>query len=340
MVVNLNTQINSVTGIYNPETETLFEMKGKNISQNTQILSILVADDHYANRLLAKTLLLREGHEVTLANNGKMCLTLCEASAFDLIVLDIQMPIMDGLTALKHIRASENINADKPIFALTAYSDPEDIRAYLKAGFNHVLPKPLKPGDIHDAWRHFKSQEKHEIPHQKQEPPLQRLSTYTSTPRLQKTHMEAGFNAILVQDIPLIETAITADLCSVTTVQQRRQLLNVFWSEICDLVSEMHAQKKNIERPTLEASSLNILGAFRKNAHTIKGTCINVGALRLSRLAAQLQNAPQKDIDPLFHALGQALNLSEPALRKAFNLPSKSKPALDPDIALPTTAAG
>jgi len=287
-------------------------MKGKNISQNTQILSILVADDHYANRLLAKTLLLREGHEVTLANNGKMCLTLCEASAFDLIVLDIQMPIMDGLTALKHIRASENINADKPIFALTAYSDPEDIRAYLKAGFNHVLPKPLKPG----------------------------LSTYTSTPRLQKTHMEAGFNAILVQDIPLIETAITADLCSVTTVQQRRQLLNVFWSEICDLVSEMHAQKKNIERSTLEASSLNILGAFRKNAHTIKGTCINVGALRLSRLAAQLQNAPQKDIDPLFHALGQALNLSEPALRKAFNLPSKSKPALDPDIALPTTAAG
>jgi two-component system sensor histidine kinase/response regulator len=107
---------------------------------------ILLVEDNEVNQLVAKKILLKAGLEVSVANNGREALEMVKAGRpFDLVLMDIQMPVMDGLTAAREIRRLDN-GADLPIVALTAHSQPEDREKSFSAGMNDHLTKPL---DIH-----------------------------------------------------------------------------------------------------------------------------------------------------------------------------------------------
>lgn len=103
-------------------------------------LSILVAEDNETNQLLIKSMLKKLGHEVTIANNGQQAVEKMLPGKFDVVLMDIQMPIMDGIKATQIIRSRQ---ANLPIYAVTANSEALTEVEQERIGLNGCLPKPV-----------------------------------------------------------------------------------------------------------------------------------------------------------------------------------------------------
>ncbi|WP_294228228.1 ATP-binding protein [uncultured Shimia sp.] len=106
-------------------------------------LHMLVVEDNDINRELVQELLQREGHWVTLATDGEEGVRLAEQKPYDMILMDIAMPVMDGLQATKVIRSGTGPNKDTPIVAVSANILPEDRDRFLAAGMSAFLAKPI-----------------------------------------------------------------------------------------------------------------------------------------------------------------------------------------------------
>jgi signal transduction histidine kinase/DNA-binding response OmpR family regulator len=109
----------------------------------TATLSILLAEDNPVNQMLVRTMLQRMGHHVTGVVNGREAVEAAAAGRFDLILMDMQMPEMDGLAATRAIRAADHPWADVPIVALTADASPDRRRFYDNVGLTDFLTKPI-----------------------------------------------------------------------------------------------------------------------------------------------------------------------------------------------------
>ncbi len=109
---------------------------------------ILVVDDVDLNRELAQTMLELAGHTVETAHDGAGAVALSQHTKFDIILMDVQMPGMDGLAATRAIRGGGGASAQSPIVALTAGALPEQVASYLLAGMNGYLAKPLLDDDL------------------------------------------------------------------------------------------------------------------------------------------------------------------------------------------------
>jgi len=115
-------------------------------------LSILVTEDDSTNQFLIEKLLTKNGHTVTIASNGLEAVEKFEGGKFDLILMDVQMPQMDGLTASVILRDLEKSRGTHvPIIALTAHVGKEDIEKCFKAGMDAYLPKPVKKAELFQA---------------------------------------------------------------------------------------------------------------------------------------------------------------------------------------------
>ncbi len=126
--------------------------------------TILVADDVDLNRQLMSALLTKQGCVVDLAENGAEALERLETCAYDLVLMDCQMPVMDGFAATRAIRASGKPYASTPIVALTASADVEHLARCGAAGMDAHLTKPLNPGALEAVMRRFLSQPAPEVP--------------------------------------------------------------------------------------------------------------------------------------------------------------------------------
>ena len=107
-------------------------------------LNLLLAEDNLVNQKLITTTLQRLGHEVTLVENGREAIEAAGAQAFDLILMDIRMPIVDGLAATKAIRQGQGPNRETPIVAITADAMTENEAQYRAAGMNAIATKPIR----------------------------------------------------------------------------------------------------------------------------------------------------------------------------------------------------
>lgn len=107
------------------------------------LLNVLVAEDNDVNQQVAKLALSRLGHRMTLAENGREAVEQWQKGGFDLILMDIQMPEMDGLTATKTIRSEETENSHIPIIAATAHAMSSDRDKCLNAGMDDYITKPI-----------------------------------------------------------------------------------------------------------------------------------------------------------------------------------------------------
>ena len=114
--------------------------------RNHEKLRILVAEDDAVTRFTIKKLLEHAGHSVGVAVDGKDALRVLERSDFDLILMDIQMPEMDGLQATRTIRISDTFKLvrDIPIVAMTAYAKASDREKFLSAGMDDYIAKPVE----------------------------------------------------------------------------------------------------------------------------------------------------------------------------------------------------
>ena len=111
--------------------------------RSAKSLRILVADDNLVNQKVAKRMLERLGHCVVLANDGKQALLAIKAEAFDLVMMDVQMPEMDGLEATRRVREWEAGKTRIPIIALTAHAMESHRAECLAVGMDSFLAKPI-----------------------------------------------------------------------------------------------------------------------------------------------------------------------------------------------------
>lgn len=118
----------------------------------TQGLRVLVVEDHPVNQMLATQLIQRAGHRVTLAKNGEEGVQAVMQHPFDVVFMDMQMPVMDGLAATRAIRAFEQAQQWPAvhIVAMTANALPADRQACAEAGMNDFITKPFKASDVRD----------------------------------------------------------------------------------------------------------------------------------------------------------------------------------------------
>lgn len=114
------------------------------IQQDNRILKgkrILLAEDNITNRILATNILCQYGAEVTEAEDGKIALEKIQQGEYDLVLMDMHMPVMNGLDATRYIRAQ--LKKDLPILALTASVFKKEEESCLEAGMNDFIPKPV-----------------------------------------------------------------------------------------------------------------------------------------------------------------------------------------------------
>ena len=111
---------------------------------------ILLVEDNEINRQIVTELLERQGFHVTTANNGHDALDHLNAEGFDLVFMDLQMPVMDGHEATRKIREKPEL-AELPIVAMTAHAMASEAEKCLAAGMNHHLPKPIDPRHLYAA---------------------------------------------------------------------------------------------------------------------------------------------------------------------------------------------
>ena len=116
-------------------------------SAPTRPLRVLVADDNDINRMLSEALLRKLGHEPVVVSDGAETLDAAADGGFDLILMDLHMPVVDGVTAIRRFRAMERNGkwSHIPVFAVTADVTPDAEEAALAAGADAVFAKPLDP---------------------------------------------------------------------------------------------------------------------------------------------------------------------------------------------------
>ncbi len=266
-------------------------------SSACKVKHILVAEDNHANRLIAKTILERDGYKVTLVVNGLEAVQAVQHTSFDIILLDILMPIMDGIKALRRIRALSPHKTIPPIFAITAFCNPADQHRYRMAGFDAILTKPLQHGDVALAFKQFS------------------LGTIkTPVKSTTDTHIE-------LDTIPILDGRIIDQLRGAAPPAALKKIQSTFWTEI-----QSNGQIIQTALPKALNAIPESLAQMRKSVHAIKGASASIGLLRAAHIARHLQNAPPGNIHKLVESLFETLILSKAPLNTALFRPNPAHP--------------
>jgi signal transduction histidine kinase/CheY-like chemotaxis protein len=126
---------------------------------------ILLAEDNRVNQRLVQRILEKEGHDVIVVANGREVLEALKSDTFDLVLMDVQMPLMDGIVATKAIRATEALTKTHiPIVALTAHAMKGDQDRCVAAGMDGYISKPIRAADLLNVVAKYAKKERVEYP--------------------------------------------------------------------------------------------------------------------------------------------------------------------------------
>jgi two-component system, sensor histidine kinase and response regulator len=228
---------------------------------------ILLAEDNPVNQKLATRLLTKRGHRVTVAGNGKEALAALAEGAYDLVLMDIQMPEMDGLEATMKLREQEKITGrHQPIVAMTALAMKGDRHRCIEAGMDGYLTKPIRQQELDEALESFAGQKRIH-------------STSAATPSAKEISVD------------------TAELL------ERVDGDHAFLAELAEIFRQDYPRHLTAAR---EALSHQDSGAVAKASHALKGALANLAAGPASRIAQQLEaNARSGDLSRAGSALQQ-----------------------------------
>jgi polar amino acid transport system substrate-binding protein len=232
---------------------------------------ILLVEDNEINQQVASEILEQAGFFVDIANHGQEALDRLETHVYDCVLMDVQMPVMDGFTATGKIREQERY-ADLPVLAMTANATVEDRAKSLEAGMNEHIPKPINPQLLFEALLHW-------IPHAERELP-------------------EGFEATQGIDD---DQAIPA-LAGIDTADGVARLGGNVGSYLKLLRKFADNQADSVDRIRQEHGAGNLAEAVRV-AHTLKGVSGSVGAMALQEVALQLESALKDGEDDQLDAL-------------------------------------
>ncbi len=147
--VTMRFPMDAADGLVEPDPADEIE---EGITRSTQAYRVLIADDDPVNRELIIHTLQHLGHSVTACENGSEAVEQFETDAFDMVILDIHMPVLDGIDATASLRSLENFRQNPvPILGLTASAMPQEIECFLAAGMDRVLTKPFTIDELSQA---------------------------------------------------------------------------------------------------------------------------------------------------------------------------------------------
>lgn len=238
---------------------------------------ILLCEDNPINQEVAQMMLQRVGLRVTVANNGIDALNQVLGSGFDLILMDMQMPIMDGLEATRRIRALPG-HPTIPILAMTANAFAEDRARCLEAGMNDFIPKPVEPGALYQLL-------------------LQWLPRPPGTPETDTSASKTEARLPLIDglhQLPGVDVPRGLDVCGGDAD---------FFARMLAMFADLHGQDIHLLREALARSDRL---AAQTIAHTLKGASGNLRLTEVSRLAAELDGLikAQAPLPALLEQLG------------------------------------
>jgi len=218
---------------------------------NKQNVNILLAEDNLINQKVALKMLEKLGYKADAVANGIEAVKKLAETQYDLVLMDVQMPEMNGLEATVHIRARDSkvLNHDIAIIALTAHAMKGDREKCIKAGMNDYLPKPVKPAELGEM-----------------------ISKYLSNTSVksEKVNMNDDSENCVLDWQSLEERLEDKELIM--------DVLEMFSDSATETISNMRS-----------ASSQKDAIAMRKIAHTLKGVAGNVAATKIEQIAMEIE---------------------------------------------------
>ena len=291
--VNPSVLLDTVMRVFKGESLKLDNEKQSRISLIDNLVSIkgakiLLTEDNEINQEVAIGLLESGDFEVDIANNGQEALDLIATRNYDLVLMDMQMPVMDGVTASIEIRKNPEFD-NLPIIAMTANARLEDKEKCLQAGMQDHISKPIDPEELfrallkwikpNDEVIDFKAQ-KLEIGETKTEnKPAVDLGNILSIDELD---VESGLQRVLDNKVLYLK------------------MLRKYITAQSQVAAEIRAALESSDKETAE-----------RVAHTIKGLSANIGAMLLQEKAGEIEtlirkDAPRDVIDEKLAAFEQA----------------------------------
>lgn len=222
---------------------------------------VLLAEDYPTNQALLKVILEGAGHHLTIVENGREAVAACDEKRFDLILMDLQMPLMDGQEATRAIRTGGTCNSSIPIVALTASADEGTERDCLRDGMDSVLTKPIRRETLLAAVEQWLS-----------ENPLTRVTTATEPIRAPA-------------DIPAVEPPAELPI-------DFNDALRSFAGNREVLIRVLEQFRKNVDSEVnsiQEALAAKDWQAIHSLAHKIKGGAATVSVMPMSKAARQVE---------------------------------------------------
>ncbi|AWN44052.1 hybrid sensor histidine kinase/response regulator [Methylobacterium durans] len=150
---------------------------------------VLLAEDLEINQDIARSILEAGGHRVDVAVDGVRAVEAVQQRAYDLVLMDVQMPVMDGITAVRHIRSLGSAYAELPIVALTANVLPHQVQAFTEAGMNGHIGKPFKRDELLAAVQRWAKK------------PLVERTLDPVEPQSEDEHSEASFDPAVFSEV-------------------------------------------------------------------------------------------------------------------------------------------
>jgi len=223
------------------------------LTKPSRLLRVLLAEDNPVNQRLAVTLLEERGHTIVVASDGREALNILDRQSFDLILMDVQMPRMDGFQTTAAIRAAEDGSGRRiPIFALTAHAMKGDQERCLAAGMDGYIPKPIRAEQFLAVveGRNFAA-DRPELEGAREARPGVAADVFDLQEALARTR---GKRALL------------------------RKMADLFLADCPGLLTQIRTALAADDQPTLERA-----------AHRIKGAAANLSAQRVARVGGRLE---------------------------------------------------
>jgi len=244
-------------------------------------LRILLAEDNKVNQKFAAALLGKAGHAVEIAENGHQAVDAVRNSRFDVVLMDIQMPELDGVQATKQIRGLTSEKRDIPIIAMTAHAMAGAKEEYLAAGMNDYISKPVDPKLL-----------------------FAKLDAVSDSKLI-----TADVERVAIQnEAPVLDIAKLSELVSVVSAHNLREMLQLYLTDVNLCLEKL-----------VRARARNDLDACGREAHAIVSMSGNFGAMKASAVARNLEAAcrcrDKTAIYPLISELSEACVASNVAMR-------------------------
>ncbi len=263
--------------------------------QKRQGLRILLAEDNPINQKLAIILLQKAGYSVDSVENGLRALEKVQMEHYNAVLMDVQMPEMDGFEATKRIRQWEGLDHHIPIIAMTAHALKGDRELCIEAGMDDYVTKPLEPKLLFAALDQWTQTE--ELPGKQAS--LMMSDQPGAIPQKITTDLKPSFEAEFLKgsdvvgqsdenkalEIPIVVTSTELPLDLDTALPRFFNDRSFFLEMLHDLVSHMPERMQEINMAMEKNNSVDLY----RFAHNMKGVSSNFSAGPVSKLAAQIE---------------------------------------------------